>query len=192
MASVVQICNLALNFIGANTINALTEGSQEARRCNLIYEDVRDDLLASHAWNFAVVRIALATPVDDPPLDWSYIFQIPSDCLRPLYVEAATGVQDVEYRIESGRVLTNFDDDLTLVYVKRETDPEKYDPLFTAALWTRLAMELAFPLTNDENIVNRAEKRHTAALLKATNAHGPVKEEFSRTQTEDSWISGRR
>ena len=38
MASVVQICNGALNQLGASTILTLTEDSKNARLCNARYE----------------------------------------------------------------------------------------------------------------------------------------------------------
>ena len=42
MASVVNICNSALNLIGASTISALTEDTKNARLCNQRYEPVRN------------------------------------------------------------------------------------------------------------------------------------------------------
>ena len=42
MASVVDICNSALNQIGASNIIALTEDSKAARLCNQRYDFVRD------------------------------------------------------------------------------------------------------------------------------------------------------
>ena len=38
MASVVDICNSALNMLGASTITALTEDSKAARVCNQRYD----------------------------------------------------------------------------------------------------------------------------------------------------------
>ena len=42
MASVVDICNGALNQLGASTILTLTEDSKNARLCNARYTQVRD------------------------------------------------------------------------------------------------------------------------------------------------------
>ena len=42
MASAVDICNSALNMIGASTILALSEDSKAGRICNQRYEFVRD------------------------------------------------------------------------------------------------------------------------------------------------------
>jgi len=48
MASVVDICNGALNQLGATTILSLTEDSKNARLCNARYTQVRDALFRSH------------------------------------------------------------------------------------------------------------------------------------------------
>ena len=42
MASTVDICNGALNQLGATTILSLTEDSKNARLCNSRYTQVRD------------------------------------------------------------------------------------------------------------------------------------------------------
>lgn len=51
MASVVDICNSALNMLGGNTIISLTETSKNARLCNQRYELVRDAVFREHPWN---------------------------------------------------------------------------------------------------------------------------------------------
>ena len=51
MASVVSMCNSALNLLGASTISALTDDSKNARLCNQRYEPIRDRVFRGHAWN---------------------------------------------------------------------------------------------------------------------------------------------
>ncbi len=51
MASVVDICNGALNQLGATTILSLTEDSKNARLCNSRFTQVRDAVFRSHPWN---------------------------------------------------------------------------------------------------------------------------------------------
>ena len=48
MASVVQICNSALNQLGAASITSLTDNSKNARLCNERYATVRDAVFRSH------------------------------------------------------------------------------------------------------------------------------------------------
>ena len=51
MASVVDICNSALNQIGASNIISLTEDSKAARICNQRYDFIRDYVFLAHPWN---------------------------------------------------------------------------------------------------------------------------------------------
>ena len=60
MPSVVDICNEAMDLLGAATITALTENSKEARLCNRRFSTVRDATLRSHTWNCAIARADLA------------------------------------------------------------------------------------------------------------------------------------
>ena len=59
MASVVDICNSALNLLGASTITTLTEDSKNARLCNQRYEPIRDRTFRSHAWNCLTKEFSL-------------------------------------------------------------------------------------------------------------------------------------
>ena len=49
MPSVVDICNEAMDLLGAATITALTENSKEARLCNRRFETVRDAVVRAHS-----------------------------------------------------------------------------------------------------------------------------------------------
>lgn len=65
MASTVEsICNSALAKIGAPSITAITDSNKRAEFCNLMYSKVRDKLLKSHPWNFAIKRAVLAYDKD--------------------------------------------------------------------------------------------------------------------------------
>ena len=58
MPSVVDICNEAMDLLGAATITALTENSKEARLCNRRFPTVRDQVLRAHPWNTAITMDA--------------------------------------------------------------------------------------------------------------------------------------
>ena len=66
MASVVGICNIALNNIGDEKISSLSDNNDRARACDLRYEDVRDAVLRAHPWNCATTRVELAQSTDTP------------------------------------------------------------------------------------------------------------------------------
>ena len=49
--SSVDICNSALNIIGASNIISLDEDSKAGRICKQRYPNVRDSVFRSHPWN---------------------------------------------------------------------------------------------------------------------------------------------
>ena len=81
MASKVEICNLALQNVGANSITSLVEGTAEANECSLRYDTARLALLNMHIWNFAVKRAQLARLTATPEFNYNYKFQLPTDFL---------------------------------------------------------------------------------------------------------------
>lgn len=95
----VGICSKALALVGTrSTIASLTESSNEAIACNMIYADTRDEIMTSCDWNFArktavlaMLKAAPGTPVNPqgallwtpayPAPPWLYSYAYPTDCL---------------------------------------------------------------------------------------------------------------
>ena len=82
MASVVQICNIALTRIGqSKLIDSLAERSVAAEMCTLHYEACRDEVLRDFDWPFAEARVALAG-IGQPPSNWTFRYRLPDNCLK--------------------------------------------------------------------------------------------------------------
>ena len=155
MASVVDICNLALARLGDDaTIVSIDppEGSAQAEHCARFYPVARDALLESHPWQFAVRRTVLA-PLTLPTWNWRYVYAAPNNALQLLGVLPTTAASDDETEPfetesdDSGAVLIRTDQaGATLRYTARVTDPSKFSPLFVDALGWLLASHLAGPL----------------------------------------------
>jgi len=165
MASVVNICNSALNLIGASTISALTEDTKNARLCNQRYEPVRNRIFRSHNWNCLVKRVELAQNSTAPVMEYSYAYALPSDCLRVLRIYNGTTnsiESDLEYKIEGKNVITN-QTTVYLVYTSLDTDPNNYDAYLREAISHQLGADLAYAITNNatlaKNLMARADER---------------------------------
>ncbi len=184
--SEVQICNLALVKIGVSRlIEALTEQTNEARLCALMYPVVRDEILAGFAWSFARKHLVL-TPLADytPPSGWSYGCLLPTDCLkaRKLWYgdEQELPAQSLPFTLAGNVLLTN-EEAPELVYTYQVTDPTLFPPLFTNALSWGLAVQLATPLSARAELATLAAQTAPAALLQAQAAdlqqrHDAIKE----------------
>src|SRR5210317_1511007 len=125
MASVVDLCNSALNLLGASTISALTDDTKNARLCNQRYETVRNRIFRSHPWNCLIKRVQLAQDSSAPVIEFSYQYTLPSDCLRVLKIHNGTtdSIQsDMEYKIEGRNIVTN-EGTVYIIYIAKITDP---------------------------------------------------------------------
>ena len=143
MASVIQICNSALNQLGASSITALTENSKNARLCNERYQTVRDAVYRSHPWNCLIKRAELARDTDTPSWGFSYQFTLPADCLRVLTILN----YDYDYKVEGRKILANHGT-VKIQYVSRVTDPNQYDELLRETISASLAADIAYAVTS--------------------------------------------
>lgn len=167
MASIVDICNRALIAIGADTITALTDGSNNAHACNDVYESARDELLRLHPWNFAVARSRLGRLAEAPVFGFRFAYQLPSDWIRTLSVHGDdTGGVTVAYRQE-GRTLHADAAALYLRYICRVSDPNRMDPLFRTALSLRIALDVTDRVSHSESKVARVARQFERALRAA-------------------------
>ena len=182
MASVVDMCNSALNLLGASTISALTDDSKNARLCNQRYEPVRNRVFRGHAWNCLTKRVQLAQDSSAPVVEYSFQYTLPSDCLRVLKVH--TGVtdsieSDINYAVEGRKIKSN-EGTLYLVYIAIDTDPNNYDTYLQESISHQLAADIAYAVTNNatlaKNYMERADERlREARFIDATeNSLGTI------------------
>jgi hypothetical protein len=147
MASDVDICNSALNMIGASNIISLTEDSRAARVCNQRYEFIRDAVFRAHPWNCLVTRTSLAADSDTPAFEFDHQHTLPADCLRVLRPENP----DTVFRVE-GRKIISSTTPFKMIYVARITDPNEYDQLLIESIAARLAADVSYALVNSASL----------------------------------------
>lgn len=175
MATDVSICNLALFRVGVQqTIASMTEQSQEARACNVVYTQCREALLREFPWSFAERIGTLALVQESPNSLWDYEYQCPSDALRINSVVDPSGKRNpqppIPFRITSstqGRLIWTDVEDAEAAYNVNITDTTLFDPLFVDALAWKIAHEIAPVLSNDANFAAKAEVAYLRAVAKA-------------------------
>ena len=144
MASIVGICNGALNQLGATTILSLTEDSKNARLCNSRFTQVRDALFRTHPWNCLQKRIQIAADSTAPAWGFKFAYTLPADCLRLLKILD----YDSNYKVEGRKVLSNTET-MKILYVARVIDPNEYDELLRETLSASLSADIAFAVTSN-------------------------------------------
>jgi hypothetical protein len=182
MASTVDICNSALNLLGASTISALTDDSKNARLCNQRYEPVRNRVFRAHAWNCLHKRVQLAQNSTAPVVEYSYAYALPSDCLRVLKIHTGTNDSinsEIDYKLEGRNIVTN-EGTVYLIYIGLVTDPNEYDTYLQESISHQLAADIAYAVTNNATLANnymtRADERlREARFIDATeNSLGTI------------------
>ena len=168
MASVVDICNGALNQLGASTILSLTEDSKNARLCNSRYTQVRDALFRTHPWNCLQTRLELAASTDSPAWGFTYAYTLPANCLRLLRVLD----YDSNYKVEGRKILSNAST-MKILYISRVTDPNEYDELLRETLSAALGADIAYAVTSNNTtsqnmILSYQEKLKDARFVDST------------------------
>ncbi|PHR17882.1 MAG: hypothetical protein COA41_11330 [Sphingopyxis sp.] len=175
MASVVQICNMALTRIGqSQLITSLDEQSLAAELCTLHYADARDFVLRDFDWPFAEARVFLSD-IGSPPVNWSFRYRYPTDCLKARRIaipgnENPTADQRTPYKVvhaAGGRAIITNQQEAELVYTVRVEDTTYFDPMFVSALAWRLGSELAIGLQVRPENFNAAQQQYMFVLGQA-------------------------
>ena len=192
MASVVDICNTALNQLGASTILTLTEDSKNARLCNARYTQIRDAVFRSHPFNCLHKRVELSSSTTTPAWGYSFQYDLPGDCLRLLRILD----YDSDHKVEGRSILSN-NSSMKILYISRITDPNKYDELLRETLSAALGADIAYAVTSNNTtsqnmILSYQEKLKDARFVDSTEGQN-VDQDLGMTDVIDagSFINSR-
>jgi hypothetical protein len=174
MASKVDICNSAMNMLGASNIVSLTEDSKNARLLNQRFDFVRDAVFRGHAWNCLINRQQLNQSSTTPTYQYSYAYPLPTDpyCLRILDFHTgsySSNEVDIDWKVEGREILT----DQATVYIKyigRVTDPNEYDTLLIETVAARLASDTGYAITGSTTLTNAMWQLYEAKIVEARHA----------------------
>jgi hypothetical protein len=172
MISETKICNLALTKLGTNTIVNLTESTENARRCNLIYDPIRREILRAHTWCWATKIQTLSEIADEEIINYDYIYTYPADCLYILRVfdENETDINNYKILLTTDtnkRCIATNTYQAYIEYIKDIDDVTLFDDIFIEAFAARIAAELVMPLTGNENLKGSLLQEYQIQIEKA-------------------------
>lgn len=198
MASKVEIVNIALSRLGADSINALTEASEGARQANLLWNSVRDIVLRDFPWNCAAKTTTLAQVAGYAHPEWEYTYQHPSDCVyarRVFNAGSRAKKEPEEFRVVispsgTSKILLARISGASLEYTARVTDPNLYDSLLVDSLAWRLGAEMAMPVTGNAAHMEKFMEAYRQSLMiaygvEANEGREPMK--HSETYVSARW-----
>lgn len=179
-----SIVNSALAKLGAKQILSLDDDTREARLMKEQLPKIRDMLLRSHPWNFAIERAELAASSTSPEFGFDYKFQLPADCLRVLEIDT----EDQEWQKEGTYVVSN-SSTMFIKYVKKITQAGLYDANFSEVFALKLAADNAYAITQSTSLRDELNREYKEALREARSfdaQEGGTRQVYAR-----KWLNAR-
>ena len=141
MASAIEICNLALTRLGAESIRSFDEDNKRARLSQTVYNHNRDLLLEDHEWAFNTAYAALAVLSSITHPVFTYVYAIPANCIYPRAIMDSSGSIDSRVKWEAFQTYIATEvTDAVLRYSIQITNPAKFPIYFTEALASLIAL----------------------------------------------------
>lgn len=167
MASKINICNIALQKVGANRITSLDDGTAEANFCSTVYDQIVEEVISEGAWSAAIRRASLAQTTNTPAFEYTYEYQLPVDprCISVVEINACLA-SEVPYVIEGDKLLCN-ETSAQIKYTVFLTSSSSYGVFLTSAIVARLAWELSYNFTGNASLVADYEQRYMLQLQKS-------------------------
>lgn len=183
MATKESIWNMALGLLGAEPVTSVDENTRVANACRTFYEPMKLHLLRSHNWNFAITRSTL-TSDGVPAFEYKYSYTLPNDYLRIVSFYNYKGA----FKEEGGKLLLD-QASVQVKYVKKDVEEANFDSSFEVCLASRLAMAIAFQITQSSTSVQMAAQTHKEdlAVARRNNAISNTPDSFQ----EDVWLTTR-
>lgn len=181
----VDICNLALQMLGEETIGSIDE-KPKGEVCAVFYDHTVEEVLRLHDWNCARARTELAPLSETPPMEWKYYYQLPVGCLAVRAVQDSGGSSGYAWEREGNRIVTN-QEEIFLVYT---TTPLSFDSTLRSAIAARLAWYMAYRLTQSRAVQKDALAQFGVIMAGAEGAdamEGLKDTSMDGVSAEKSW-----
>jgi hypothetical protein len=175
-----EICNLALSWLGEAAISALDEDSVAADLCTQSYAEIHDALLEERDWQWASRWEAVALDAD-APVNPRYTMRLAKPAAALEVREVTDGDGDAVGWVLEGAYLL-IDESCTVTvdgeevdgayvrYTEQKEDPTTWPANFSLSVAHRLASVLAVPLAESRALQASEWQLYEATLAKATSA----------------------
>ena len=170
--SKIEIINRALLKLGEPPVSSLNDVAF-GRSYDIIYNDVKDLLLSSYPWRFAVAVSELAKLKEK--YNGKNMYRLPTDCLLLLRVFGTGQIVADELRNYAGRnyelanncVVTAIKSGVSAEYVRIIDDDGVFPPLFREAIAAKVAAELAMRLRHSLTLKQAMESEFFTLIRQA-------------------------
>lgn len=189
-----QIANWALIKIGESPISS-TNQHPLGKILEIVYDEVKLQLLSSYPWRFAIKRAKLsplAVESDNPRFEYKYT--LPSDCVLLRGISDYNKIADLRdyrgstgtrYEIE-GKDIYAHENELNVIYIADVPD-NLYTQNFKEAFANKIAAELSIKVHQNLNLVDVYEVKFQNALNQAIQ-HNEI-EADTEEMPENTWLA---
>lgn len=193
----INIINRALIKLGQPLISS-TSQEPNGNIYGIVYQDIKDLLLASHNWRFAIKTVILTKDQEEPISSFAYAYTLPSDFIAlyrfgqyfktPNYSDNIQA-SDERYSIEGNKILCDEKNQLYISYVAKVDDPNKFTPWFREALISKLAAEFSVRVKQSASLAKSFNEEFIACLEQAEK-HDELMTD-TQTMPDGSWVGAR-
>jgi len=174
ITSIIDICNMALDYCNERNITSLEEDTKQAKKCLAWYDTVRKSLLLNLNASFSIKRAVLTEAVNVPVIyGFARAYSLPHDCLQVLNMDSP--VDDRYYQIEGNFLYCEekYEDELIKIrYISDFKDITKFDSEFADCLALKLAEKICLPLTEDEQKANYLRQLAQQKYIETSTKYG--------------------
>jgi hypothetical protein len=183
----VELCNIGLKLLGSFSVQSIDAPITTLER-NLatFYNPLRRAELRLHTWHFAK-KLGTLTQLSGVTLpdDYTFVYQLPNDCLRPLRDETT------EWLL-MGRLLFSNMSTLKITYIYDIKDVSQFDDLFVQVLAAEIAMAACESVTQSNTKKQDCEKQRDYWLSEARRLNAfELEPQDEEADTGYSWLDGR-
>lgn len=171
----VKICSEALGKIGEPPIIDLAGTDVRSMTCNLHYHSIRQMLLTSHIWQFAILYCKCERALTPPPFGWAYAYRLPSNFLKTSDIWPEMG----KYEIVAGNVIYTDISDGSIRYITDVIDPLFFSKDFREALIYKLALTM-HPALIDKSTTYQIFQKEALGMIRRAIHRGTVHQKPSR------------
>ena len=189
--SKIEIINRALLKLGEPPVSSLNDAAF-GKSYQLIFDDVKNLLLSSYPWRFAVALKHLVRK--DVKYGDRFMYPLPTDCLLLLKVFGAPLKDLTEprpyalqaYDLADNCILSFIDDGIDVEYVRSIDDDTPFPPLFREALATKVAAELAMRIKHSASLKQNFDNEFFTLIQQAQFNNEIAKD--TELIPDNSWV----
>lgn len=188
-ASQTSITNWALTKLGADRITNPDDPTERAQAAAEIYHRVLQSELRKNVWKFATQTQEVGAEQPAPPAPWTYRYPMPGNALRMLQV-GPDPMSSERWAIEGRHIYSLRESPLVVRFIASDIAEALFDAAFVEAFATKLALELAPRIRNENSLIAALSKEYTMAVREARRI-GAIETPPIPRSDSDPWVESR-